>query len=968
MPTKYQAVRIPFQGTSLDQSPFVGDPRITATENCRFTQVGKVIRRPGFLGNANRQYYDTSTAPPSLHPFLGANWGTCRGTEAVVASSTHLYSYVPEIDTYYDRGILTPSRCRFLAGASLRVDGNIPSTGAAATSDGKALLVSDRGTTSADFYYYRAGGILDSETLTNCESPRVMFYQGLPMVVYKTGGNVKTTVWDQIGFDSPVTTTLATDFDTVGANNLDAYMDQASSTLYVIYRNTTANTAKILKCTTPTAVSATQTFTTASSPANFGITASSTKVVVGAVFGTSLTTKVYNTSLVDQAVNITTANVGAVQPGLQMDATSANCWVTFQDSTSAISGTIARKRSVTAATDALVRSNLPPFISSPWGSNGRIYCLYALAASGTNTASALAVDITDAGSTNHVVARVPNVRTKSSNQHVYSDCIPVNRFVTFDSTGGTQIQSQMFQLSYPMPQTAQHGRILYIAGSCPSYYDGAQVAEQNFHVPGGIDSVGTTGAGTVPAGSYTFQAVYRWVNAAGEIERSVASLPVSFTAGGAGNVRVTLRNLAVTQKSNVYIELYRTIVNPTANSPFYLETTLLSDPQTAQQTFDVALTDAQLQTKETLYANGPVLDSEPVTANGGVVSHDGRLWFLDDEKIWISHRNVFPDTPWFSTFTAVDCPTSMGKSAAMGELSDRVVAWFELGAVTTGGPGLDQTGAGSGYYAPARIFTGNGPRAPQGVTRIQGVGLAFESSGQIFLMDLGGNSRVISGGIRETLTNGHLYVLNVFQDKDELCVMDATDFSSMRLLNYRVQEWSYWTVAGGQAHAFQCNGLIYILTGNGGARDNLWLEQPGTLTDFDSAVESIFNQTITTSWVRPDQTATAWNRVRSAILVADNTNNDNSATISVTSHFDDNDANAAPTVNTIVLDPNVNSGAWPSSGGRIEIRFSRQKCNSIRLVFAIGGAGGLVENFPLSFAELQVIPAAAVTPNNLRRA
>lgn len=977
MGTPYQPVKIPFKGTNLDQDPRIGEPRLTSVFNSRWTKDGRLERRPAFW-NFHRNNYDTAPTPPTLTPFTGGDWLASRGDEPLVGSSTRLYSLAKTAGggtgIFYDRGILSPTRARFLMAGVQRTDGWFPDVTAASDGTVTIMAANASSTTDVTVYLHRDGEILDSTNLVSDNEVRCIFLNSLPAVVYQDAAtaNLKITQWSDTGFHTPITTTLAADF-AGGFNNLDCYVNPTDGNMYLAYRNTTANTVKVLKVTPGLVVTST-TFTTATIPNSMGITALSTKVVVGVGFGTSLTTRVFNTSLVDQAVTMTIvapAVDSAVRCGLQMDATAANCWITYTDNGGFTSSHI-RKRSTTAATDSLIRAYMPQAVSAPWLRNGRIYELFAPYHSGPPNFSlynGIVADITDAGSYNHVCVRIPAIYANPVMGHVYNDTLAISKFVTFNENGGIEQQAQAYRLDYPRPAYTTHGRVTYFSGSCPSYYDGIQVAEQGFHVPATVTAVGTTGVGTVPVGSYTFQSVYRWVNSAGEIERSQPSIPRTYAAAGATNVVVTVKNLEVTQKSGVSIEIYRTTVNPSADAPLYLEGTVVNDPQVQTQTYTVSLTDATLVTREILYTVGGVLEAEPVTANGGVVSQAGRLWFLDDEKIWASSQNSFPGAPAFSSFSAIQCSTALGYAASLSAASDRIIAFFANGAVATGGPGFDQLGHGPGYYSPTTFFHGDGPTSPQGSKQVSGIGVVFETSGKIYSTD-GGTTVEIGQGIRHDLIPGNEYTIGVLQDSDELIVCGPEDDTVCYVMSHRFGEWSRWGLGdidqNSHIGAIRCGEFTYILTANTGT-DNLWQETTGA-TDLSSTSVSLpFTQQLNTSWVRPDGSGTGWNRARALTVVGEKPSPaGNDVGVDILAFYDDNDETASAAQSVEI------SGAgapvtWPSRAFRPEFRLSRQKCNAVRFVINIQPtAGNEIANFPLSFAEVQVTPVSRTAPSRYR--
>jgi hypothetical protein len=167
------------------------------------------------------------------------------------------------------------------------------------------------------------------------------------------------------------------------------------------------------------------------------------------------------------------------------------------------------------------------------------------------------------------------------------------------------------------------GETLYISGGVVSQYDGEGVAEVGFLMyPCQINATDSA-AGNIGAGTYTYKATYRWDNAKGERERSTTATTEEITkATTATMIGVTLNRLSLTAKTSSRsapaVEIWRTAVNPTIDSPFYLITS--QDPSSAatenefysnsvSKILDDNFADSTLTTKEINPENGGILEN-----------------------------------------------------------------------------------------------------------------------------------------------------------------------------------------------------------------------------------------------------------------------------------------------------------------------------------------------------------------------
>lgn len=268
-------------------------------------------------------------------------------------------------------------------------------------------------------------------------------------------------------------------------------------------------------------------------------------------------------------------------------------------------------------------------------------------------------------------------------------------------------------------RAARLGATLYIAAGEVIAYDGSGLVEVGYHVYPWSFGVGLTTGTALPDGKYTYKVTGRWDNANGERDRSTTVKTATLTVtGGPKDGQVgSIIPIYTTKKTNAAIEVWRTELNPTADSPFFLATstnptatgnngylvndTTLDTLATFQDDFD----DATIATKEEF----PV-DLEPIAppASKLIFATDTRLFLAgiagNSNQIWYSKLRTVGFVAQFADELTIDVPTDGGAITAIGALDGTLIVWCETATYSFGGGGFDNTGAGANYSL-ARIIS-----------------------------------------------------------------------------------------------------------------------------------------------------------------------------------------------------------------------------------------------------------------------
>lgn len=220
--------------------------------------------------------------------------------------------------------------------------------------------------------------------------------------------------------------------------------------------------------------------------------------------------------------------------------------------------------------------------------------------------------------------------------------------------------------------TAELGNNLYILGGQVLLYDGRQLVEDGYvHYPEGVVATPATGEGGAMAnGTRLYKAAYAWSDASGQIHRSATSRPVSvtFAAGGtAQSAHLTVKTLALTNKTDVFVEIYRTIDNGTNYYLVTSPTAPLLNTTGESVAFHDLLSDTQISSRAILYTTGGELDNDSPPAMRHIMTTKQRLFGIPAEA---------PDTLWYTK--EFDGSSGVGWSAALQQRAPALGGELEL--------------------------------------------------------------------------------------------------------------------------------------------------------------------------------------------------------------------------------------------------------------------------------------------------
>lgn len=367
---------------------------------------------------------------------------------------------------------------------------------------------------------------------------------------------------------------------------------------------------------------------------------------------------------------------------------------------------------------------------------------------------------------------------------------------------------------------------LVLNGGVVSQYDGAQVSELGFNIDPDCFAIKCTtgGSGAISAGQYAYSIVLSWTDALGNLHQSAPSIPlIAFFASGVttGNVEIGFAGLVLTQKSNVFVNIYKTAAGGTIAN-------LIASIPNPGASFNTAYTD--------IGAFNPLVgDSQPLYTDGGAIleniappptmimwTNNNRIWGIDSEN---------PETNIEPSKTA-----SQGSGIAFSTGQLTIVIDSKGGAITGASPMDEKTvilkESGAGYFiGDAANDAGGGETisnfqfipSTTGCSNSKSVvlyndGILFRASNNkgIYKVSRGGQIGYFGLDVEAYNSQDIQSAVNI-PNKTQIRFLTSSGYSL--LYDYVMNQWSAFSNFAGLS-ADQFNGLYVYVRSSNNAQDN----------------------------------------------------------------------------------------------------------------------------------------------------
>lgn len=389
-------------------------------------------------------------------------------------------------------------------------------------------------------------------------------------------------------------------------------------------------------------------------------------------------------------------------------------------------------------------------------------------------------------------------------------------------------------------RVARIGHTLYISGGMLLQYDGVGITELGFEIYP-WDIVTASLGGSIPAGTYSYKSTMLWLNAQGEQERSTTAVGAGVTYAAPSTGAIVLLNLIVTRKVPPFrppaIELWRSLINPSIDAPFYLATS--KDPASTGNNRYLAnvattafasslndnLTDDLLGKNEANPENGGVLEYLAPPGARLMAATDTRMFIAgiasDPDRVWYSRLRGDGEIVSFHDSLTIPIPPEGGLITALAILNETLLVFREFAIYAVPGVGFDNLGGGQNYGPAQRISSDVGAVSAEAVAWTP-KGILHKTHKGWYVLDRSWMPQYMGGPV------------TAFDGETPLAVQVVTDQHQVRILTtghvlvwdyYWALEspggnwaqwgtWSPWSITDG-VHATVWNGAHVYLTAAG---------------------------------------------------------------------------------------------------------------------------------------------------------
>ena len=383
--------------------------------------------------------------------------------------------------------------------------------------------------------------------------------------------------------------------------------------------------------------------------------------------------------------------------------------------------------------------------------------------------------------------------------------------------------------------------------------------------------------------------------------------------------------LFLTTKENVWIEIYRTLVN---GEEYYIDASRASDKTSQTTAMNLGeTTDTVISSLKTLYTTGGVLDNIAPQLGQTAVKNNRIFTHVGNNRIWFS-KEIIPNVgPEFNDTLFFDIDKDYGAVTALTKIGDALIIFAEKGIWSVYGTGPAPTGSGSPFQPPRIISREMGCKLSNNVG-LSLEGCYFNSHRGVYLLGDGLGASFTGAPIEDEITT----LSRVLSFDDNVRLLSSGDDAWYTL---QKGKWSKATNVTSLVDFAQLNNEFYWVSSAG----KVSKEETG-FTEGTGPVRSI-NMVIDTAWIKLDNFVGA-QRVWEIILLGEYIS---PHTLTVGIYYDYSTSSSETVTKSITEDP----GPYIMT-----LRPARQKCSSIRLRIEDSDQSGTEESFALSGIGLLV--------------
>lgn len=385
---------------------------------------------------------------------------------------------------------------------------------------------------------------------------------------------------------------------------------------------------------------------------------------------------------------------------------------------------------------------------------------------------------------------------------------------------------------------AELGENLHFAGGFVKTYDGQSVVEHNYHLYPEQPTITTDGSsGNVQTGTYLYKICFEWIDAKGQIHQSETSAPTSHSVSGNHTVSVVIPTLRYTAKqeparSPIIMSVYRTEASGTIYYKVSDDSSpLFNDTSVDTVTFTDNIADATLISRQLLYTTGGVLENAPCPPCTVLTSAKNRIFasgLISSSTVAFSKEFVPEQGVAFSSLLTVQVPSRGGRITALIEMDDKLIIFKQTSIYSLSGDGPNSLGTG-GEFTVNAVASDVGCAEPESVV-LTPTGVMFKSGKGIWILDRGLNTVYIGDKV-EDFNSLNVSSSVVVPDYNE--ARFTTTQGTTLVYNYYFKTWSVFTNQEAIA-ATNWNNAYYYCSSDG----SVYEETVDSFSDADNVVVS----------------------------------------------------------------------------------------------------------------------------------
>lgn len=512
-------------------------------------------------------------------------------------------------------------------------------------------------------------------------------------------------------------------------------------------------------------------------------------------------------------------------------------------------------------------------------------------------------------------------------------------------------------------ENAALGDNLHITGGFLSMYDGQSVVEHNFHLyPENVTTTPSGSGGSMATGTYTYYAVYAWIDNQGQLHRSTTSVgTAAAVTGPTGSVTVTIPTLRLTAKDGtrtpVMIEVYRTTSTSAATA---YRLTSMSSPTYNSTTSDTVayvdtLADASITGLEPLYTVGGILDNASAPSGSLITTFKNRLWvggLEDGFTLGFSKERVLGEGVAFADEFRKRIDPLGGSVTAIVPLDDKLIAFKRTHIFALVGDGPTESGFQDNFSDFELINSDVGCDDPRSIV-ITPDGILFHSLKGIYLLNRSLQA-VYKGAPVEGYNSQTYSSATMIEGKNQIRFLTSTTSGRSLVYDYFFDQWGTFTNHVGLSAVVWSGSYMYLRSDG-----QVFKENASSYTDDGSG----YKMKCTLAWLK-FAGIQGHQRIRRVYVIGDYYSN-HKMRLSVrynyeSAYVEEHLWEADEVLNLTNYGSSATYGSETPYGGTYDNRYqfiagvARQKCESIGLSFEDVSSSGLGQGYSISNIMLEV--------------